>query len=99
MEIDGYSVVMRFDPDIDMYRGELVGLNGGADFLCAGHRRAEARGCGGACSKADRAGAPTRPRRADRGDRLGDGNRPDAYGSFEAFSSMLRCPPSMSGIE
>ncbi len=32
MEIDGYSVVMRFDPDIDMYRGEFVGLNGGADF-------------------------------------------------------------------
>ena len=42
MEIDGYSVVMRFDPDIDMYRGELVGLNGGADCYArdiAGLRR------------------------------------------------------------
>ena len=32
MEIDGYRVVMRFDPDIDMYRGEFVDLNGGAGY-------------------------------------------------------------------
>ena len=32
MEIDGYKAVVQYDPDIDMFRGEFVGLNGGADF-------------------------------------------------------------------
>ena len=32
MEINGYRAVIQFDPDIDMFRGEFVGLNGGADF-------------------------------------------------------------------
>ena len=32
MEIDGYKAVIHFDPDIDMFRGEFIGLNGGADF-------------------------------------------------------------------
>ena len=32
MEIEGYRAVIQFDPDIDMFRGEFVGLNGGADF-------------------------------------------------------------------
>ena len=32
MEIDGYRAVIQFDPDIDMFRGAFVGLNGGADF-------------------------------------------------------------------
>ena len=32
MEIDGYQAVIQFDPDIDMFRGEFIGLNGGADF-------------------------------------------------------------------
>ena len=33
MVIDGYKAVIQFDPDIDMFRGEFVGLNGGgADF-------------------------------------------------------------------
>ena len=32
MEIGGYRAVIQFDPDIDMFRGEFVGLNGGADF-------------------------------------------------------------------
>lgn len=32
MEIDGYRAVIQYDPDIDMFRGEFVGLNGGADF-------------------------------------------------------------------
>ena len=32
MEIDGYKAVIQFDPDIDMFRGEFIGLNGGADF-------------------------------------------------------------------
>jgi len=32
MEIDGYSAVVKYDPDIEMFRGEFLGLNGGADF-------------------------------------------------------------------
>ena len=32
MEIDGYKAVIQFDPDIDMFRGEFIDLNGGADF-------------------------------------------------------------------
>ena len=42
MEIGGYRAVIQFDPDIDMFRGEFVGLNGGADFYAqdiAGLRR------------------------------------------------------------
>ncbi len=32
MEINGYQAVIQYDPDIDMFRGEFIGLNGGADF-------------------------------------------------------------------
>ena len=32
MNIDGQQAVIVFDPEIDMFRGEFVGLNGGADF-------------------------------------------------------------------
>jgi predicted HicB family RNase H-like nuclease len=32
MEIDGFRAVIQYDPDIEMFRGEFVGLNGGADF-------------------------------------------------------------------
>lgn len=32
LEIDGYRATVQYDPDIDMFRGEFVGLNGGADF-------------------------------------------------------------------
>ena len=32
MELNGYRAIIQFDPDIDMFRGEFVGLNGGADF-------------------------------------------------------------------
>ena len=32
IEIDGEKAVITFDPDIQMLRGEFVGLNGGADF-------------------------------------------------------------------
>ena len=42
MEIDGYRAIIQFDPDIDMFRGEFIGLNGGADFYArdvAGLRR------------------------------------------------------------
>lgn len=42
MEIDGYHAVITYDPDIDMFRGEFIDLNGGADFYAkdvAGLRR------------------------------------------------------------
>jgi predicted HicB family RNase H-like nuclease len=32
MEIDGHKAVISFDPDIGMFRGEFLGLSGGADF-------------------------------------------------------------------
>lgn len=32
MEIKGYRAVVQYDPEIDMFRGEYLGLNGGADF-------------------------------------------------------------------
>jgi len=32
MTIDGYDAVIQYDPDIKMFRGEFIGLNGGADF-------------------------------------------------------------------
>ncbi len=35
MTIGGQPAVITYDPDIEMFRGELVGLNGGADFYAA----------------------------------------------------------------
>ncbi len=35
MTINGYQAVIAFDPDIQMFRGEFVSLNGGADFYAA----------------------------------------------------------------
>ena len=35
IEIDGYRAVIQYDPEIEMFRGEFVGLNGGADFYAA----------------------------------------------------------------
>ena len=35
MNIGGYEAVITFDPDIQMFRGEFVGLNGCADFYAA----------------------------------------------------------------
>ena len=32
MEINGYQAVIKYDPEIGMFRGEFIGLNGGADF-------------------------------------------------------------------
>lgn len=32
IEIDGHKAVISFDPEIDMLRGEFLGLTGGADF-------------------------------------------------------------------
>ncbi|MBC8952831.1 type II toxin-antitoxin system HicB family antitoxin [Xenorhabdus sp. PB62.4] len=32
LKIDGHTAVISFDPEIEMFRGEFIGLNGGADF-------------------------------------------------------------------
>ncbi len=32
MEIKGYKAKIEYDPDIDQFRGEILGLNGSADF-------------------------------------------------------------------
>jgi predicted HicB family RNase H-like nuclease len=32
MTINGYYAVISYDEEIDMFRGEFTGLNGGADF-------------------------------------------------------------------
>ncbi|WP_374556577.1 type II toxin-antitoxin system HicB family antitoxin [Aquitalea pelogenes] len=33
--IDGHKAIVVYDPEIDMFRGEFVGLNGGADFYAS----------------------------------------------------------------
>ncbi|MDR2239249.1 MAG: type II toxin-antitoxin system HicB family antitoxin [Zoogloeaceae bacterium] len=35
MTINDYQAVISFDPDIQIFRGEFVGLNGGADFYAS----------------------------------------------------------------
>ena len=35
MEIDGYKAVIAFDPETNLFRGEFIDLNGGADFYAA----------------------------------------------------------------
>lgn len=32
MTVDGYEAKIEYDADIDMFRGEILGLAGGADF-------------------------------------------------------------------
>ncbi|MBI2503871.1 MAG: type II toxin-antitoxin system HicB family antitoxin [Candidatus Latescibacteria bacterium] len=32
MTIDGHEARIEYDPDLDLFRGEILGLNGGADF-------------------------------------------------------------------
>ncbi len=29
MDVDGYKAIIKYDPFIDRFRGEFVGLNGG----------------------------------------------------------------------
>jgi len=35
MSINGVKAMITYDSDIDLFRGEFVGLNGGADFYAA----------------------------------------------------------------
>ena len=32
MTVEGYTARMAYDPDSGLYRGEILGLSGGADF-------------------------------------------------------------------
>jgi predicted HicB family RNase H-like nuclease len=32
MQIEGHTAVISFDPELNQFRGEFIGLNGGADF-------------------------------------------------------------------
>ena len=32
MTLDGYSAKIEYDAELDLFRGEILGLNGGADF-------------------------------------------------------------------
>ena len=32
MTLDDYHATIEFDPELDTFRGEILGLNGGADF-------------------------------------------------------------------
>ena len=32
MTVDGYKAKIEYDPETDMFRGEILGLTGGADF-------------------------------------------------------------------
>ena len=33
MKLDGYRARIAYDPEIDLFRGEILGLNGSADFF------------------------------------------------------------------
>ena len=35
MEINGFKAVIAFDPDTNLFRGEFIDINGGADFYAA----------------------------------------------------------------
>ena len=35
MDIQGYKALIAFDPDTNLFRGEFLDLNGGADFYAA----------------------------------------------------------------
>ena len=32
MTVDGYHARIEYDPELDLFRGEILGLSGGADF-------------------------------------------------------------------
>jgi len=32
MEVDGFKAKIEYDPELDQFRGEILGLNGSADF-------------------------------------------------------------------
>jgi predicted HicB family RNase H-like nuclease len=41
MTVDGYNAKIGYDPEIDMFRGEVLGLTGGADFYGKSRKNSE----------------------------------------------------------
>ena len=35
LKIDGYKAIIKYDQELDTFRGEFIGLNGGADFYAS----------------------------------------------------------------
>ena len=35
IEVDGYKATIEYGPELDQFRGEILGLNGSADFLAS----------------------------------------------------------------
>lgn len=44
IEIDGHKALVSFDPEIEMLRGEFLGLSGGADFYATSVSELEEEG-------------------------------------------------------
>lgn len=44
MKFGEYDAVISFDPEIEMFRGEFIGLNGGADFYADNIRKLKKEG-------------------------------------------------------
>lgn len=44
MKFGEYEAVISFDPEISMFRGEFIGLNGGADFYADSIRKLRKEG-------------------------------------------------------
>ncbi|CAH9018757.1 type II toxin-antitoxin system HicB family antitoxin [Candidatus Nitrosacidococcus sp. I8] len=44
LNIDGYSAVVTYDPEIEMFRGEFIGLKGGADFYASSAQELKTEG-------------------------------------------------------
>ena len=44
IEIDNVKAFIQYDPDIDMFRGEFIGLNGSADFYADNIKRLKKEG-------------------------------------------------------
>ena len=44
MEIENVKAKVTYDPDIEMFRGEFIGLNGGADFYATSVNKLKSEG-------------------------------------------------------
>ena len=45
MQINGYDAAINYDPEIEMFRGEFINLNGGADFYASDIEGLHKEGC------------------------------------------------------
>lgn len=44
MQIEGHTAVISYDPNLEQFRGEFTGLNGGADFYAGSVEALKAEG-------------------------------------------------------